>query len=76
MRLTGYSLTCFRLRGDHTGTASVAHDLQGCQLQEPSLALATVRDWLRMRLCDSDILCTVAARTGGMRAAKRLLRSR
>lgn len=55
MRLAGFSLTCFRLHGDHTGTAFVAHDLQGWQLQEPSLALETVRDWLRMHLCDSDI---------------------
>lgn len=55
MRLAGFSLTCFRLHGDHTGTQVVAQNLTGIQLQEPSLALVTVRDWLRMHLCDRDI---------------------
>ena len=46
--------------------------LQGWQLQEPSLALKTVRDWLRMRLCDGDTVYSRTSYTGGMQATRRL----
>jgi hypothetical protein len=66
--LRGCSLTCFKLRGDHTGTSSF---LTGILLQEPPLALTTMRDWLRMHFRDRSMQSYFVPFPGGMQVSKR-----
>ena len=52
MRLAGFFFDVFQVA---RRSYRYSLTLQGWQLQEPSLALEPVRDWLRMRLCDGDV---------------------